>query len=418
MEIPSSMSYAMRKVPAVNSSAILRSFAASNGSSFNTAANEIRIPINCDGFLDGSKSYLFFTVNNTGANLLTFDPNGLCWCDQLRIESNGQVLERVERAGVYDTLRRRWTKGQAAIPYLSATAGGPNPGSAALPNDGAGVPTTNTVSLAMDLPLGFLNAHHGRAVPKGSSFDLVVRINSTLGQCFKFTTGATAFSIDNPRFYAPVYQVEDAEVMSEYSQALMERGISWSGDTVKSYINAVTAGQGTKTLQINDRSKSLKAMITLLRDETAIAAATENSVGHSTIAGLTQVRTTIAGRNYPPDNIAISTTAASLDIGRLYQECSKVLAPEKEHLAYSAVTSASFGHDGELAATSQGVIAVDLTKFDDDKLMLVGLDTASNNSPSTIELTGNPPQACEAVTYALAEAVWSLDGRGQLSVSV
>jgi hypothetical protein len=270
----------------------------------------------------------------------------------------------------------------------------------------------------MDLPLGFLNAHHGRAVPKGSSFDLVVRINSTLGQCFKFTTGATAFSIDNPRFYAPVYQVEDAEVMSEYSQALMERGISWSGDTVKSYINAVTAGQGTKTLQINDRSKSLKAMITLLRDETAIAAATENSVGHSTIAGLTQVRTTIAGRNYPPDNIAISTTAASLDIGRLYQECSKVLAPEKEHLAYSAVTSASFGHDGELAATSQGVIAVDLTKFDDDKLMLVGLDTASNNSPSTIELTGNPPQACEAVTYALAEAVWSLDGRGQLSVSV
>ena len=417
MEIPSSMSYAMRKVPAVKSSAILRSFAASNGNSFTSSVNEIRIPINCDGFLDGSKSYLFFTINNSGANAAGLDPYGLCWCDQLRIESNGQVLERVERAGVYDTLRRRWTKGQKAISHMNVVAGGPAPGGATLTNDGAALATTNTITLAMDLPLGFLNAHHGRAVPKGASFDLVIRVNSTLAQCFKFTTGATAFSIENPRFYAPVYQVEDAEVMDEYAAALSERGISWSGDSVKSYVNSVSAGAGTKTLQINDRSNSLKGLITVLRDDTTVAGATTNSVGHSTLEGVTQVRTSIAGRNYPPDNITVNTVATALEVGRLYAECSKVLAAEGDLECDSAVVLATYA--GLTETSAQGVIAVDLKRFDDDKLMMVGLNTAANNSPSTIELQCvAAATAREAVTYALAESVWTLDGRGMLSVSI
>jgi len=417
MEIPSLMSYAMRKVPAVKSSAILRSFAASNGTTFNNSTNEIRIPINCDGFLDGAKSYLFFTINNSGANSAGLDPYGLCWCDQLRIEANGQVLERVERAAVYDALRRRWTGGVKAVSKYNATAGGPALGDATLANTGITLATTETITLAMDLPLGFFNSHHGRAVPKGSSFDLVVRVNSTLAECFDYTTGATAFSIDTPRFYAPVYQVEDAEVMEEYSQALMERGISWSGDTVKSYINSTTSGAGTKVLQINDRSNSLKGLITILRDTTTLAAATSNSAGHSTIEGVTQVRTTIAGRNYPPDNITVSHATASRNIARLYTECSKVLAPEGMYEANSAVVANAYA--SSTPASAQGVIAVDLKKFDDEKLMMVGLDTASNNSPSTVELTTDANAlACEAVTYALAEAVWTLDGRGQLSVSV
>lgn len=417
MELPTSMSYALRKVPAVQSSCILRSFGASNGTTFNNSTNEIRIPVNCDGFLDGSKSYLYFTINNSGANSAAMDPYGLCWCDQIRIEANGQVLERVERYGVYDALRRRWTDGQPSITKQTAIAGGPDVGANILSNTGRTLATTETLSLAMDLKLGFLNSHHSRAVPKGASFDIVIRVNSTLAECFDYTTGATAFSIDNPRFYAPVYQVEDAQVMDDYSAALMERGISWSGDSVKSYVNSTTAGAGTKTLQINDRSNSLKGLITILRDDTTRASATSNSVGHSTVEGVTQVRTSIAGRNYPPDNISVQTVATDVDISRLYTECSKVLAPEGKHECESAVVFAAFA--GTTPASAQGVIAVDLKKFDDDKLMMVGLNTAANNSPSTIELTTDANAlACEAVTYALAEAVWTLDGRGQLSVSV
>lgn len=422
MELPQSMLYAMKRVPTVKSSAILRSFGASNGTTFDVSTNEIRIPVNCDGFLDGHRSYLYFTIKNNeaaGANApsLAMDPYGLCWCDQIRLEANGQVLERVERAGVYDALRRRWTGGQKAIPRNSAVAGG-GEGLIPIPNTGVSVAATASLSLSCDLPLGFLKTHNKVAVPKGASFDIVIRVNSTAAQCFKYTNGVAAFTINNPRFYAPVYQIEDGNVMDDYASALSERGIMWSGDTVKSYVNSITAAAGVKTLQINDRSNSLKGLITVLRDNTTVADAASNSVGHSTIEGVLEVRTSIAGRNYPADNISVNTLTDSLDVARLYTECSKVLAPEGQLECDPAVIKSSFADNTPTSA--QGVIAVDLKKFSDDgKLSMVGLDTASNNSPSTIELTTDANAlACEAVTYALAEANWMLDGRGQLSVSM
>ena len=420
MELPQSMLYAMKRVPTVKSSAILRSFGASNGTTFDSSTNEIRIPVNCDGFLDGHRSYLYFTINNNnaaGGNKFSLDPYGLCWCDQIRLEANGQVLERVERAGVYDALRRRWTQGQKAIPRNSAIAGG-GEGLVPVPNTGVDVNAQASLSLSCDLPLGFLKTHNKMAVPKGASFDIVVRINSTVAQCFKYATAVGTFTITNPRFYAPVYQIEDGNVMDDYASALSERGIMWSGDTVKSYINSVTANAGTKTLQINDRSNSLKGMITVLRDNATVADPLSNSVGHGTIEGVLEVRTTIAGRNYPSDNISVNSLPDSLDVARLYTECAKVLAPEGQLECDPAVIKTSFAN--QTPADAQGLIAVDLKKFDDDgKLSMVGLDTASNNSPSTIELTTDANAlACEAVTYALAEANWMLDGRGQLSVSM
>jgi hypothetical protein len=60
---------------------------------------------------------------------------------------------------------------------------------------------------------------------------------------------------------------------------------------------------------------------------------------------------------------------------------------------------------------------VDLKRFDDEKLMMVGLNTSANNSPSTIELICvAAATAREAVTYAYGGSfeLWTLDGRGML----
>ena len=48
-----------------------------------------------------------------------------------------------------------------------------------------------SATFACKLPLGILNAHHGRAIPAGGSFDIVIRVNSTAAQCFKWE-GTTA----------------------------------------------------------------------------------------------------------------------------------------------------------------------------------------------------------------------------------
>ena len=64
------------------------------------------------------------------------------------------------------------------------------------------------------------------------------------------------------------------------------------------------------------------------------------------------------------------------------------------------------------------MVAVDLKKFDDDKLMMVGLNTASSAAPNTLELiTDGDAVASEVATFAVAEAIFTLDGRGQMSVS-
>ena len=75
-EIPRSMSYAMRKANAVQAETNLRQFAANNGTVFSPTVNEMRINVSADGFLDGAKSYLYFTIanlNTTAANNLKLD---------------------------------------------------------------------------------------------------------------------------------------------------------------------------------------------------------------------------------------------------------------------------------------------------------------------------------------------------------
>ena len=414
-EIPKSMQYAMRKASAVNAESTLRQFSANNGTTFSPSVNEIRINVSADGFLDGAKSYLYFTINNTNASAgqnLALDSDALCWLDQLRIESNGQVLERLDRAAVWNNLQARW-KGAVGQRFArNAKCGGPVLTADSLANSGATIDEATSATFACPLPLGFLHAHHGRAIPQGASFDIVVRCNSTAGQCFNWESdAATSFTITNPRFYAPVYRINDGDVMSEYSQAVMENGITWSGDVVKTYINSIPAGAGTRNLQINDRSVSLKALVSVLRTDTLIADADSSSVGASTLLGVTQMRYIIAGKNYPQDQIQYSAT----DCGRLYEECHKALAKDGEAYCEPLVSKLKFVATD---ATAQGTIAVDLKKFDDDKLMMVGLNTASSSAPNTLELiTDANAVASEVATFGVCEAVFLMDGRGQMSVS-
>ena len=63
--LPMSMRYALQSVDAVPSTLTLRRFDANNGASWSpSGANEIRIPIQADGFLDVNKHYLFLTIKN------------------------------------------------------------------------------------------------------------------------------------------------------------------------------------------------------------------------------------------------------------------------------------------------------------------------------------------------------------------
>lgn len=415
METPASMNYAMGKIPSVPATSVLRQFAANNGTVFSTTTNEIRINVAAAGFLDGTKSYLYFTINNTNdtaGQALVLDSDALCWCDQIRVESQGLVIERLERAAVYNNMRYRWQEGIGQIQARNAKCGGPVLAAPSVGNSGQSLDEATSATFACPLPLGFLNNHGGKAIPKGANFDIIIRVNSVAAQCFNWESdAATAFTITNPRFYAPVMMVQSPEAMEDYQSALLDRGIAFSGDVVKTYVNSLSAGSGPKSAQINDRSRSLKALVSVMRTNTLRDDADSSSVGASVLLGLTEYRYIIAGANYPQDTVQYSAT----DAGRTYEEAQKALAKDGHAHGEPTVSNASFTATD---ATGQGVIAVDLRTFDDETLSMAGINTAASAAPNTLELTMDANAvASDLTTYAICESIFVLDGKGGLTAS-
>ena len=144
------MTYAMAKASAVEATTNLRQFASNNGTTFSPTVNEIRINVAADAFLDGSKSYLYFTINNLNAaagQALVLDSDALCWLDQIRIESQGNVLERLERAAVYSNIAGRWKQGVGQVLARNTKQGGPV-SAASVGNDGLSIDEATSATFA------------------------------------------------------------------------------------------------------------------------------------------------------------------------------------------------------------------------------------------------------------------------------
>ena len=76
---------------------------------------------------------------------------------------------------------------------------------------------------------------------------------------------------------------DDAGIMNQYRQMVGARGVNWTGDTYKTYINSLTDTTGTQVLQINDRSSSLLSLISFIRKSDEIASKDKNDLACSTL---------------------------------------------------------------------------------------------------------------------------------------
>jgi hypothetical protein len=80
-------------------------------------------------------------------------------------------------------------------------------------------------------------------------------------------------------------------------------------------------------------------------------------------------------------------------------------------------TSTQGKSDGEKAACVS--LCIDLKRFDDRSLALIGLNTAANASPNTLELsTLGTMVASDLTTYALVEAEFSVSPQGRIAVAM
>ena len=262
--------------------------------------------------------------------------------------------------------------------------------------------------------------------------EIVVRFNQN-NQAVCAHTGAPTWTINNVRFYSHSYQVLNAEAENFYNQMRAQGAVSWSGDYLKTYINELPAAAATHTLQINDRSLSAKCMITCVRQNgfAGLAKAT-NSTPQLAITGggkITQYEYMIAGSPVPSSGpIDVDTAPDGQNLGRCYEEAIKCLVDNGESHGKSIVGKSQFAgavntidaNKSTLLAFSKGIVCVDLRKMDDMSLRMKGVDTASSAAPNNVRITHTAltDGACDATTFVVADALWTLQSNGEITVSV
>lgn len=450
--LPRSMRFALSSVPAVQAECQLARFDSTNGVDFAPGgADQIRIRVKANGFLNGAKHYLQFKVTTATAES-NIDGDAGSFFDRVTIEANGSQVEQIDRYALYNGIRRNYNADTREIYKKSVESGGgqlqcamESTGDAAddgkvsnvaLSNLGLNITAGHSKVFCIQLQSGLLMNTHSKALPDGlSELEFVLRLKSNTGALVAHA-GAPTFTIHNPRIYAPVYRIQNGDVMSSYGQ-LASSGISWTGDTVKTYVNSIPNNAGPQSLQLNDRSMSLKALVTALRDDTADATQTSYSntgffLGNG-VGACASFYYRISGNNYPQSQIDIVHATNGLNYGRAYEEAIKSLAKHGEPYANAQVdltqfsatsvtmTTVAGGNDTKAITAAKGLLCVDLRKFDDNELRMVGINTASNASPSTLEVdVGTTPMgtALDATTFAIVEAVWTMDNTGALRVAM
>jgi len=470
--LPKSMRYGLTGSTAVAASSQMARFSSVNGNSYSPlSANEVRIRIKASGFLDVKHHFLQFTI--TGATNTGFvDTHAGSFIDRLTIENRGSIIEQINSYGLYNSIRKNYNRSLDEVVKDNCCAGGGNLAikqelgafplaaadtaaavktasdaflaasnglvlNTALGSLGDNVDAADTKVYQIQLESGLFKNHFHKALPDGlSELELVLRLAGN-NQAFVAANGqAPTYTMSEVSFNAPVFKIEDAGIMAEYRSIVASEGIMISGDTAKTYINNVVAGTGIKTLQINDRSISCKALVTAIRlsgADNSIQIYSNGSYGYTFDSGQTQLESykyIIGGISYPAQDIKISVADASKNLGRVEEETCKALSLHGESYCNSLVSQSMIeGKVDALYTTNltdtksldvpRGLVCIDLKKFSDDGLRMVGMNTSQNSSPNVLELnipTNSFGHDADCTTFSLCEAFFQMDGNGGLSV--
>ena len=449
--IPKSMRYGLQSATAIQASTVLARFSSINGTSFTpSGSNQIRIRVSAMGFLDGEKHYLQFTITNATAAMFV-DTHAGSFIDRMRIEANGVVVEEINSYGLYNSIQQTYNSdlskvfknatesGGAQLEIKNQAAdGGADDGKivkAEVGSLGEGFTTGHSKVFCIQLESGLLKNHHKKALPDGLvELDIILTLAGNNQAVVAATGSAPTWTLSDPALFAPVYKVENADVMNAYRQTVASEGIMWSGNSCKTYINSVASAGGTKSLQINDRSLSCLGLITALRASgvnSVIDKYANGAYGYkdSNTGLLTRFKYQINGVNYPQSDIDVVGGDDGLNLGRATEESLKALAKDGKPYSEANVSRHQLkGNINDVYASAtdtastevpKGLISVSLKKFDDNMLRMTGLNTSANSSPNVLEITHAAWNAdLEATTFSLVEAFYQMAPNGSLSVAM
>lgn len=430
--LPQSMRFAVGSKRAVAARMQHLNFQPFNGNQFSPDSNnEIRINLQAPGFLDVAKHVLRLTVTAvTTVAKGSVDYSLASLFDQIRLESNGTVLERIDRYSLIDNVKSQYNDSISEVMNKSALSLGPDLTAPALVQKGASFGaaaedalTGGSLTGCIRLRSGLLQSKHGHALPMGSGpIELIIRLNPKNSCILGATNGGangtlTSVTVSNVAFLCPMYQIESEQIMAQYRQVLQSSPLTICGESYKTYINSLAASGTQQVLQINDRSRSLKSLVSLIRPtgNNAYIFPTNSAFDINNVGRYTYH---IGGAQYPPGGVKLSTDPATMEVGEAMDQAQKALAPYNEIRGAGLVGLGTFTAAVSATGGGMGVLAVDLKKFSDSERCMIGMDTASNAQPMTVELQcASDIGASDVTTFAICEAEWVLQG-GRWGVSV
>lgn len=488
---PLSLRYNRQVQKSVPATRNLMRFSAENASVFKGSSNNvIRIPINAgQQFLDISKSQLCFDLTNkTGSSVsVQLDDNASALIYRFKVlGSDGRELERVDNFNVINTIHMQYNgnyhedgvysgapKRPADFPSFQATSPGADSRDAvsglhllgipagALKSEG-GIGYDQGQADILDDTMtkhysfhpqasGWFNPDLRKLIPCDCAWVLELTLDMPDNCLVKPTlkadrtsanTGSVSsldYQVENVYLECPAVTITDASFM-QGMKSLQSSPMSWSGITHQSHVNSFTSGAGQGNVQISDRSRDLKSLITVLRVQDNFGNISKAMISKRSIQPVSSYSYTIGSTKFPQQDIQLSTDVSTegdggtasgarltisssvngskLNVSRCYAEVDRALSclHPKELGKDTKIGEESFAQSAVNNGT--GVIGCSLEAYSCDSTH-GGIDTKTLAMPVTLDVvkTAAAKNNLQAMTFSFSGVVYTRQSDGSLTAS-
>ena len=429
---PSNLDYSRLLPLGVKAVSKARKFQPNNGSAFSSSNNIIRIPLNSTGFLDPQHSYLAFTVtvkNNEASKYVSFDGSAHSVIRTLRlIGSDGAELEYIQH---YNVVRQAMADLQVGSNH-SATLGNAMEGEATTAGDdtttkiGTADGSGNNFSRGYSIKIMSALLNNSKYLPlgfiAGGGLILELTLENDATCLIKDSTaaGGTAptYELSEIHYVGQIVEMDERFNASFRSMLNSSGGIQFSGQTWRTHqYNFTSAASGNAVVPVAERSKSMKSLFHIFREQANLADRTKYSIMRRSSNDVEQVQWKIGSNVYPSQPLKGSQTDSSQYVAELV----KAVAGLGDIRQGSAINQANFP---VVANTSFGsaMYALDFESYAQaSDILESGIDTSSLALPINVEFTfGSTAVAgtLNVLSCALVDAIYTLDSQGMLTVSI
>jgi len=408
---------------AIDSASSTREFVPENGATFAYGNNRvIRIPLRSEDLLDTRHSYLRFKV--VAGQTQALDQTAYALISRLRILSGGVPIEDIGGYNVLANLLIKHQSGKGYMESYGAVAMGATANSA-VPAHGAANGqnrTADTESRYFCLPLfsGIMNNNKYIPLPLLNSVGLTIELtledpNSAVlagADDPTCTISDVAYVAQMVKVSPDVIEGLRAVQMSTPNQSIMIAGQTW-----KNYKNSISANAGSAVLNIPDRSGSLKALFSVLRQTAAIGSRTALSLQFDS-GQVTSYVYKIGSKMYPQSKINVNVTDATARYAEVVTELHKAFGKLGDYSHHALVNNTTWIKNGDNAALGDFCMAIDVEGFAQADVIESGIDTQRLALPVSLEIQKTAVNAAyDCDTFALCDAVFFCGADGQMTSS-